>query len=125
MQYVEDFAGEVLQCMLVYSYLVMIKYIIMFSFKNEEHTMSSSCRRSGRLKLSAALRHTGYRTLEDRYRKQSIMISYQLSVAKRHDVIGESTIADGIMHRLLRNAHRIELKSESLRRKNWIKLCKF
>ena len=55
--------------------------------------------------------------LEDRYGKQAIMITSQLPVAQWHDVIGEPTIADGIMDRLVGNAHRLELKGDSLRRK--------
>jgi len=45
------------------------------------------------------------------------MITSQLPVAKWHDVIGEPTIADGIMDRLVGNAHLLELKGESMRRK--------
>ncbi len=55
--------------------------------------------------------------LEDRYGKKSIVITSQLPVAKWYDYIGESTIADAIMDRLAVNAHRFELKGESLRKK--------
>ena len=72
--------------------------------------------------LDATTRIALLQILEDRYGKQSIMISSQLPVAKWHDVIGEPTIADGIMDRLLGNAHRIELKGESLRRKKLDKI---
>jgi DNA replication protein DnaC len=41
----------------------------------------------------------------------------QLPVAKWHEYIGESTIADAIMDRLAVNAHRIDLKGESLIKK--------
>jgi hypothetical protein len=44
-------------------------------------------------------------------------IASELPVAKSHDVIGEPTIADGIMERFVGNAHRLELKGEPLRRK--------
>ena len=54
--------------------------------------------------------------LEDRYGKRSTLISAQLPVDKWHQYIGESTIADAIMDRLSGNAHRFELKGESLRR---------
>ena len=55
--------------------------------------------------------------LEDRYGKKSVIITSQLPVAKWHEYIGESTIADAIMDRLAVNAHRFELKGESLRKK--------
>jgi DNA replication protein DnaC len=55
--------------------------------------------------------------LEDRYGKKSIMITSQLPVVKWYDFIGEPTLADAIMDRLAVNAHRIELKGESLRKK--------
>ncbi len=67
--------------------------------------------------LDATTRIALLQILEDRYGKLSIMITSQLPVAKWHDVIGEPTIADGIMDRLVGNAHRLELKGESLRRK--------
>lgn len=56
--------------------------------------------------------------LEDRYGKKSVIITSQLPVTKWYEYIGESTIADAIMDRLAVNAHRFELKGESLRKKN-------
>ncbi|HYV91137.1 MAG TPA: IS21-like element helper ATPase IstB [Chitinophagales bacterium] len=56
--------------------------------------------------------------LEDRYGKKSIIIASQLPISKWHESIGEPTLADAIMDRLLANAHRFELKGESLRKKN-------
>ena len=55
--------------------------------------------------------------LEDRYEKRSVIITSQLPVMKWYDFIGEPTLADAIMDRLAGNAHRIELKGESLRKK--------
>jgi len=55
--------------------------------------------------------------LEDRYGKKSVIIASQLPVSKWYEYIGESTIADAIMDRLSVNAHRFELKGESLRKK--------
>jgi DNA replication protein DnaC len=55
--------------------------------------------------------------LEDRYGKKSVIITSQLPINKWHEYIGESTIADAIMDRLTVNAHRIDLKGESLRKK--------
>jgi len=55
--------------------------------------------------------------LEDRYGKKSVIITSQLPIAKWYEYIGESTIADAIMDRLAVNAHRFELKGDSLRKK--------
>jgi DNA replication protein DnaC len=55
--------------------------------------------------------------LEDRYERRSVIITSQLPVIKWYDFIGEPTLADAIMDRLAGNAHRIELKGESLRKK--------
>lgn len=55
--------------------------------------------------------------LEDRYGKKSTLISSQLPVSNWHQYIGESTIADAIMDRLAGNAHRFDLKGDSLRRR--------
>jgi DNA replication protein DnaC len=54
--------------------------------------------------------------LEDRYGKKSTLISSQLPVDMWHQYIGENTIADAIMDRLSGNAHRFDLKGESLRK---------
>jgi DNA replication protein DnaC len=55
--------------------------------------------------------------LEDRYAKKSVIIASQLPINKWHEYIGEPTLADAIMDRLFANAHRFELKGESLRKK--------
>jgi DNA replication protein DnaC len=67
--------------------------------------------------LDPITRLTLLQILEDRYAKKSVIISSQLPVAKWYEFIGEPTIADAIMDRLSVNAHRIELKGESLRKK--------
>lgn len=55
--------------------------------------------------------------IEDRHGRKSTIVSSQLPVANWYDVIGESTVADAILDRLVHTAHRIELKGESLRKK--------
>lgn len=55
--------------------------------------------------------------LEDRYELKSTIIASQLPFNKWYDYINEPTIADAIMDRLAENAHKIELKGESLRKK--------
>lgn len=54
--------------------------------------------------------------IEDRVGLRSTIVTSQLPVAMWHEALGEPTIADGILDRLLENVHRIELHGESLRR---------
>lgn len=56
--------------------------------------------------------------IEDRHGKRSTIIASQLPVSAWHDVIGEQTIADAILDRMVHNSMRIDLKGESLRKKN-------
>jgi DNA replication protein DnaC len=55
--------------------------------------------------------------IEDRHQKSSTIIASQLPVEKWYDVIGESTVADAILDRLVHTSHRIELSGESMRKK--------
>lgn len=55
--------------------------------------------------------------LEDRHGRKSTLILSQLPVASWHGLIGDSTIADAIMDRIVYGAFRIELKGESYRKK--------
>lgn len=54
--------------------------------------------------------------LEDRYKKNSVIITSQLPVKDWYEYIGDPTLADAIMDRLSANMHKIELKGESLRK---------
>ncbi len=55
--------------------------------------------------------------LEDRHGKRSTIITSQMPVQSWYDVIGEPTIADAILDRLVHSSHRIELDGDSLREK--------
>ncbi len=55
--------------------------------------------------------------IEDRHGKRSTIIASQLPVNTWHEVIGEQTIADAILDRMVHNSIRVELKGESLRKK--------
>lgn len=55
---------------------------------------------------------------EERYQRRSTIITAQLPVSGWHDMIGEPTIADAILDRIVHNAHRIDLKGESMRRQD-------
>jgi len=54
---------------------------------------------------------------EDRYQIRSMILTSQLPVAKWHEQIGDPTLADSILDRLVHNAHRIEMRGESMRKK--------
>ena len=54
---------------------------------------------------------------EDRYQRRSMILTSQLPVAKWHEQIGDPTLADSILDRLVHNAHRIEMRGESMRKK--------
>ncbi len=54
---------------------------------------------------------------EDRYQARSTVLTSQLPVAKWHEQIGDPTLADSILDRLVHNAHRIEMRGESMRKK--------
>ena len=55
--------------------------------------------------------------IEDRHGKGALIVTSQIPVNKWYDIIGEQTIADAILDRIIHNAHRLELKGESLRKK--------
>jgi len=53
---------------------------------------------------------------EDRSQTRSLVLTSQLPVAKWHSQIGDSTLAEGILDRIIHRAHRIELRGESMRK---------
>ena len=53
---------------------------------------------------------------DDRYQRRSMILTSQLPVAHWHEQIGDPTIADSILDRLVHNAYRIELNGESMRK---------
>ncbi len=55
--------------------------------------------------------------IEDRHQKYATIITTQLPIKNWHEVIGESTVADAILDRLVHSAHKIILNGESLRKK--------
>jgi DNA replication protein DnaC len=54
--------------------------------------------------------------MEDRHGRGSTIVTSQLPVEHWHEIIGDPTIADAILDRLVHNAHRLTLKGESLRK---------
>jgi len=54
--------------------------------------------------------------VDDRHSQMSTIVSSQIPVSAWYDIIGEGTIADAILDRLVNSSHRIDLKGESLRK---------
>src|SRR5579863_9036014 len=54
--------------------------------------------------------------MEDRHGRGSTIVTSQLPVEHWHEIIGDPTIADAVLDRLVHNAHRLTLKGESLRK---------
>jgi DNA replication protein DnaC len=66
--------------------------------------------------IDAQSRSTLMEIIEDRHGKSSTMITSQIPVNKWYEVIAEQTVADAILDRIIHNAHRLELKGESMRK---------
>jgi DNA replication protein DnaC len=66
--------------------------------------------------LSSDQRRDIFNIIEDRHQLKSTLITSQLPVKHWHDYIGEPTIADAILDRLLEKTHRIELTGDSMRK---------
>jgi DNA replication protein DnaC len=58
--------------------------------------------------------------IEDRHGKKSTLLTSQVPINQWHEVIGEQTIADAILDRIVHDAQRLELKGESMRKKRSI-----
>ena len=67
--------------------------------------------------LDASNRSVLMEIVEDRHGNRSTIITSQLPVAQWYEVIGEQTIADAILDRIVHDAHRMELVGESIRRR--------
>jgi DNA replication protein DnaC len=66
--------------------------------------------------LSEPTRHDLLENVDDRYDKKSSLITSQLSLDQWHGWLGEPTLADAILDRLVHNAYRFHLKGESMRK---------
>jgi DNA replication protein DnaC len=66
--------------------------------------------------LSETERRDFWEISEDRYQTRSFILASQLPVARWHEQIGDPTVADGILDRLVHNAHRIEMRGDSMRK---------
>lgn len=68
--------------------------------------------------LSEPERREIWEICEDRFQTRSTVLTSQLPVSRWHEQIGDPTIADGILDRLVHNAHRIEMRGESMRKRS-------
>ena len=66
--------------------------------------------------LAAQQRRDLLEIVEDRYDAGSILITSQLPVDRWYDIIGDPTLADAVLDRVVHNAYRIELTGDSLRK---------
>jgi hypothetical protein len=60
--------------------------------------------------LNESERREVWEICEDRYQTRSTVLTSQLPVSRWHEQIGDPTIADGILDRLVHNAYRIEMR---------------
>ena len=67
-------------------------------------------------KLTQSQRNDLLEIMEDRHGSKSTIVTSQLPLTKWHASIGDATLADAILDRLLHNAHKIKLKGESMRK---------
>ena len=66
--------------------------------------------------MNAAERRDLLEVIEDRHSLSSTIVATQLPIENWHDNIRDPTIADAILDRLIHNAHKINLKGESMRK---------
>lgn len=70
----------------------------------------------GLMKLSAENRRDLLEVLEERHGRRSTIATSQLPIEEWHGVIGDATLADAILDRLVHNAYKINLRGESMRK---------
>ena len=66
--------------------------------------------------MTEAERRAFLEVCDERYLTKSTLLTSQLPVAKWHAQIGDPTVADSILDRLVHCAHRIELQGDSIRK---------
>ena len=67
--------------------------------------------------LKAATRNDLMEIMDDRYEQSATIIISQLPTEQWYESIGDNTLADAILDRLMHNAHRMNLTGESMRKK--------
>ena len=67
-------------------------------------------------KLTQPQRYDLMEVMDDRYGESSLMMISQLPVSERYGIIGDNTLADAILDRIVHNSHRLELGGEPMRK---------
>jgi len=67
--------------------------------------------------LTAEQRRDLLEIVDDRYEKGSLLVTSQVPVKRWHELMGDPTIGDAILDRVVHRAHRLELKGPSLRKR--------
>jgi len=67
--------------------------------------------------LTESERRDFWEICEERYQRRSTVLTSQLPITRWHEQIGDPTLADGILDRLVHNAHRIEMQGDSMRKR--------
>jgi DNA replication protein DnaC len=67
--------------------------------------------------LTAEQRRDLLEIVDDRDGKGALVITSQVPIGRWHEIIGDPTLGDAILDRIVHRAHRIELKGESLRKR--------
>ena len=67
--------------------------------------------------ITQSERHDLLEIIEDRHGSRSTLITSQLPIAHWHEYLGEPTVADALLDRLLHNSYKLELKGESMRKR--------
>lgn len=67
--------------------------------------------------LSQSDRNDLLEIMEDRHDQRSTIVISQLPITKWHTYIGDATLADAILDRLIHNSHKMKLKGDSMRKK--------
>jgi DNA replication protein DnaC len=70
--------------------------------------------------LNAEQRRDLLEIIDDRDQKGSLLMTSQIPISRWHEIIGDPTLGDAILDRVIHRAHRIELKGESLRKRSAI-----
>lgn len=68
--------------------------------------------------LTAEQRRDLLEIVDDRYEKGSLLITSQVPISRWHELVGNPTLGDAILDRIVHRAHRIELKGPSLRKRH-------
>ena len=71
----------------------------------------------GLAKMTAENRRDLLEVLDDRHGRRSTVVTSQLPIEKWYEAIGDPTLADAILDRLIHKAYKINLRGESMRKK--------